>query len=317
MTSTSAADRLSRLLALVPWLMQHDGVTIDVAADHFAVTTEQLEKDLWLLIVCGLPGYGPDQLVDIQFWDDGIHVIDPQVLDRPLRLTEAEASAMTIAVHLLAQVPGLHDRDALVSLMAKLEDALGASEALPVVLDTLDETTLATVQEALRTRSALRIRYAGLASDMVTERVVRPIELVSSTTPLTLLAYCESAEANRMFRVDRILSVELLEDHLASTPQDSDVVGHVQDPQPNPPPEQALVMLDPQVRWAVDVYAMREAVTGPDGRTRAYLPYWDPRWVVRLALSMRGFLQVLEPVVLRTAVTKAAEEALAGYADAT
>jgi predicted DNA-binding transcriptional regulator YafY len=71
----SAADRLSRLLALVPWLIAHDGVTIAECADHFGVTPEQLEVDLWLLVVCGLPGYGPDQLVDIDFWDDGrIHV---------------------------------------------------------------------------------------------------------------------------------------------------------------------------------------------------------------------------------------------------
>ena len=91
MTETAGA-RLTRLLALVPWLMAHDGVTIDEAALHFGVTASDLERDLWLLVVSGLPGYGPDQLVDIDFWDDGvIHVRDPQTLDRPLRLTPDEA----------------------------------------------------------------------------------------------------------------------------------------------------------------------------------------------------------------------------------
>jgi proteasome accessory factor C len=65
MSTTTSAERLSRMLSLVPWLTSHDGVTIDDAARHFDVSPEQLEKDLWLLIVCGLPGYGPDQLVDI------------------------------------------------------------------------------------------------------------------------------------------------------------------------------------------------------------------------------------------------------------
>ena len=90
----SAQARLTRLLALVPWLVAHDGVTIRECAAHFGVTEEVLQEDLWQLVVCGLPGYGPDQLVDIQFWDDDdavrgdgvIRVVDPQTLDRPMRL---------------------------------------------------------------------------------------------------------------------------------------------------------------------------------------------------------------------------------------
>jgi len=42
----TAATRLSRLLALVPWLSAHRGVTIDEAAGHFAVSPDQLERDL-------------------------------------------------------------------------------------------------------------------------------------------------------------------------------------------------------------------------------------------------------------------------------
>ena len=59
MSAATSAERLSRMLSLVPWLIAHDGITIDEAARHFGVTPEQLEKDLWLLIVCGLPGSGP------------------------------------------------------------------------------------------------------------------------------------------------------------------------------------------------------------------------------------------------------------------
>ena len=111
----SSAARLSRLLALVPWLMVNDGITITEAATHFGVSPAQLEKDLWLLIVCGLPGHGPDQLVDIQFWDDGrIHVLDAQTMSAPLRLSGDEAVALLVALRLLAQIPGDHDRAALI-----------------------------------------------------------------------------------------------------------------------------------------------------------------------------------------------------------
>ena len=90
----TASARLSRLLSLVPWLRQHDGVSVAEAAAHFGVTPEELTQDLWLTVCCGLPGHGPDQLIDIQFWDEDatIHVIDPQTLERPLRFSPGEAS---------------------------------------------------------------------------------------------------------------------------------------------------------------------------------------------------------------------------------
>ena len=89
----TAASRLSRLLALVPWLTANPGVTVDEAAAHFDVSADQLEKDLFLLICTGRPGHFHDDLVDIQFWDEDrrITVLDPQSLDRPLRLSPLAA----------------------------------------------------------------------------------------------------------------------------------------------------------------------------------------------------------------------------------
>ena len=125
----AAPERLSRLLALVPWLSAHDGVTVSEAASHFGVTTEELVDDLNLLICSGLPGYGPEHLVDIQFWDEDeeIHVLDPQTLTAPMRLTPDEVTALLVGLRVLAQVPGDHDRDALVTATAKLERAGGGA----------------------------------------------------------------------------------------------------------------------------------------------------------------------------------------------
>ena len=49
--SESATERLTRLLALVPWLQANDGITIGEAARHFGVSAEQLSTDLWQIIV--------------------------------------------------------------------------------------------------------------------------------------------------------------------------------------------------------------------------------------------------------------------------
>ena len=65
----SAADRLSRLLALVPWLLAHQGVALGDAARHFAITEDQLVHDLELLFVCGTPGHLPDDLIEAEWTD--------------------------------------------------------------------------------------------------------------------------------------------------------------------------------------------------------------------------------------------------------
>jgi proteasome accessory factor C len=309
-SAQTASARLSRLLALVPWLMQHDGVSIDVAAAHFGVTSEQLEKDLWLLIVCGLPGYGPDQLVDIQFWDDGIHVIDPQVLDRPLRLTEAEATSLMLAVRLLAQIPGTHDREALITLTTKLEAALDLPGELAVVVEPTSSAVVLAVQQAMQQGSSLRIHYASAAADSITERVIHPRQFLVESAPPALLAYCELAGAMRTFRIDRIHQAQVNSD---VTPVDGEgsestaatLVGAQQ---------RAQLVLDADVRWAMDVYDMENPQPTEDGRLLVDVGYWDPRWVVRLVLGLRGAAEVVSPPALRQAVVVAAQQALAGYA---
>ena len=123
---TTSADRLPRLLALVPYLRTHPGAELAEVAAVFGVDVRQLNDDLNLLWVCGLPGGGPGDLIDFAFEGDTVSVIEAQTLDRPLRLTADEALALRVAARALADVPGLAERDALESAQAKLAIASGA-----------------------------------------------------------------------------------------------------------------------------------------------------------------------------------------------
>jgi proteasome accessory factor C len=84
--STGATERLSRLLALVPYLVSRQGVPLSAAAAEFGITEGQLVKDLELLFVCGTPGHLPDDLIDVD-WDDGhVFLTNADPIARPLRL---------------------------------------------------------------------------------------------------------------------------------------------------------------------------------------------------------------------------------------
>ena len=313
----TAADRLSRLLALVPWLIAHDGVTIAECAEHFDVTESQLEMDLWLLVVCGLPGYGPDQLVDIDFWDDGrIHVLDPQTLGRPLRLTGEEATTLLLALRMLAQLPGVGNREAVLSATAKLEAAATLAVAGQyVVIDvSVDPSVRDDVDRALREHRQLTIEYASATSDEVTTRTIQPTRLFTVDGVSYLEAHCLLAGALRTFRLDRVRASTVGDEYPAATP---DITAGSGGPQgPREPDRTATVLLEPSARWIIDVHrAVEDPARLDDGRTRAHLPLYSDEWAVRLVLSLRGAATVVEPPELAHAVAVAARAALAAYPD--
>jgi proteasome accessory factor C len=315
----TAATRLSRLLALVPWLSAHEGVTIDEAAAHFGVTPDQLQNDLWLLICTGRPGHQHGDLVDIQFWDeDGrITVVDAQTLDRPLRLSPDEAASLLVALRVLAQVPGPHDRAALAGATSKLEaaagEALSAADGVTVAVSTArDPEVSAAVTSALAGGRALHLTYVG-ALDERTERVVDPMRVLTLEGRTYLEAWCRRAEAVRTFRLDRIEAAVVL-DEPAVVPEDAapvDLGAGALRPEGAP----VTLALAPEVAWIAEEHPVESVTDLGDGRLEVVMPVADERWLVRLLLRLGPSVTVLDRPDLAERVQDEARLALAAYAD--
>jgi proteasome accessory factor C len=301
------------MLALVPWLLAHPDVTVAEAAHHFGVDEAQMEKDLYLLICSGLPGHMPDQLVDIQFWDEGGHitVVDPQVLTRPLRLNPDEAMCLLVGLRALLQIPGDHDRTAVVSAASKLEQvAGGAADAADRVAVDIDVSQAAAqpIADALAAGRALHVVYAGAGRDDVTERTVDPMQVLVVDGRTYLEAWCRRAEAVRTFRLDRILEVSVL-DEPSIPPKDRQetVLGSEGFAMIG---TEVLMELDGAARWVADVHPVEVMEDRPDGSMLVRLIVGDDRWLVRLALSLGGHGRVISPAHLVTLVRGAADRAL-------
>ena len=108
-----AASRLRRMLALVPWILAHPGATIVELARRFDVSEKEIEADLALLPMCGLPPYTADRLIDVWVADDGaVSIRLAEYFDRPLRLTPSEGVALLVVGRLeRGLVGGEHVRD--------------------------------------------------------------------------------------------------------------------------------------------------------------------------------------------------------------
>lgn len=317
---SGASDRLPRLLALVPYLRTHPGALIDDVAAEFGVSAQQLRDDLSLLFVCGLPGGAPGDLIDIEFEGETVTVLDPQTLDRPLRLTADEGQALVVAARTLADVPGLAERDALDRVIAKLEEALGerqpASElagGVEVALE-VEADVLATARAALDQHRRLHLRYLVEARDEVTDRDVDPMRLLSRDGRWYLEAWCHRVEAVRLFRLDRVVDLALLD--VPAAPPPEAVPRDLADGLFSPAPEDASVTLDlrPAARWVADYYPVESAEELSDAGLRIVLRAAELEWVVRLVLRLGGQGRVVAPDELVDAVRRRAEEALAAAA---
>ncbi len=312
-SGTGLGARMPRLLSLVPYLQAHPGVRVAQAAADFGVTEKQLRRDLELLWMCGLPGYGPGDLVDLSFAGDTVTVTEDAGMRRPLRLTTAEATALLVALRALTEVPGMVDGEVVRRAVAKIETAVGAADrpaGVAVTISAREEAATTAVRAALDNRRAMRIRYYTASRDVVGERTVDPMRLLLVEGRAYLEAWCRSAEAVRLFRLDRIDDVQELAEPAAPPPsaRPTDLSAGLF--RRAPEQREATLLLEPQARWVAEYYPVDGVVEHADGGAEIRMRYTDESWMVRLVLGLGGHAQLLWPPELRASVAERAELAL-------
>ncbi|HET8642771.1 MAG TPA: YafY family protein [Pseudonocardiaceae bacterium] len=315
MSGSAVTDRLPRLLALVPYLLARPGIRIDEAAADFGVSARQLRRDLELLWMCGLPGYGPGDLIDLSFDSNTVTVTFDAGMSRPLRLSAAEATALVVALRALADTPGMVDTDAVQRALAKIESAAGMAEpggqaGFVVGLATREEAAATAVRDALDHRRALRLRYYTASRDAVSDRTVDPMRLLLVEGRGYLEAWCRRAEGVRLFRLDRIDAVTVLDQPSNPPPhaRPTDVSAGLFRPAPDQ--RTAVLLLSPEAAWVAEYYPVDELTELPGGGARVRMRYADHDWMQRLLLGLGGEVTVEEPAELAAAVRHAATAAV-------
>lgn len=320
-----AKDQVARLLTLVPFLHARGQVRLDDAAAALGVPAAQLVKDLKVLLMCGLPGGYPDDLIDVDLdalegpeADGVIRVSNADYLARPLRLTPTEATAIIVALRALRNGAGDETRVVVDRALAKLETAAAEGTAAPRI-DPGDEPVaadLARLESRLRDAVArgrqVRLTYYVPSRDEESERTVDPRGVVSAHGFAYLDAWCHSAEAPRLFRLDRIHEATVLDLPVETPPEAPRDLGDGLFARAT---DTTLVTLalEPAARWVVEYYPVEEVRQLADGRLEVDLLVADERWLQRLLLRLAPHARVLAPPTFAQTFTDAARDALRLY----
>ncbi|MBB4856314.1 proteasome accessory factor C [Mycobacteroides chelonae] len=313
---TELSNRLTRLLNMVPYFQANPGISAADAAADLGVTTKQLMADLNQLWMCGLPGYGPGDLIDLSFSEESIEVTFSAGIDRPLRLTSPEATALLVALRALLDMPGTVDPEAARSAIAKIEEAAGAApaDAAPVPAPTVESAAVSAVRSAVRNRKALRIDYYSASRDALSERVVDPIRIAVVGDHSYLEAWCRASEGVRLFRFDRIERAEVLDQRAAPPAPAVQMATDTGLFEADPSLPAATVLVGPSASWVFDYFPMRPTGTQhADGSVEAAMTYASEDWMARLILGFGSAIRVLAPESLARRVRTDAAAALAAY----
>ncbi len=314
-----ASDRLVRMLGIVAYLERHEDVPVEQVAAQFGVTPEQVMADIDTLWVTGTPGYLPDDLIDFDAasYEQGVvRLTESRGMTRPLRLGPREGVALLTALRTLAALrPALDAERAAVldSVLAKVQAATGdAAAAVPVDVAVhvgAPPEVAATVGAALTGRRRLRLRYVD-ASDTVTERDVDPVRLVTQDDRTYLIAWSLTADAERMFRVDRIVEAAVLPERAEEHPVDPDAdVFH-----PGPGGDLVTVRLAGRARWVAEAVPVERTRDLADGSFEVELRVVQPAWLRHLLLQVAEDVVDVHPPEVARSAADAARAALDAYA---
>ncbi|MGD0554582.1 MAG: WYL domain-containing protein [Streptosporangiaceae bacterium] len=308
----TSAERLRRLLALVPYVVARKSVGLAETAAAFGMTERELVDDLNLVWCVELRSPDPYCPIDLSYEGGEITVMAAETIGRPLRLAVDEASAMLVALRMLSEVPG--DKSALTRLIGKLEAAAGEAATPSRAVTVLDVPDVSEeIRAAFESGKRLHISYYVSSRDEATERDVDPMRLLAVEGRTYLECWCRLAEGVRLFRLDRVLSVQVL-DVDVDVPTDAEPRDVDQGLfRPSSQDELVTLELGPGARWVQEYYPCESVDELGDGRLRVTLRTPDTRWVRRLALRLGEDGRVIAPSSLADAVRADAVAALALY----
>jgi proteasome accessory factor BC len=314
----SAAARVRRLLALVPWVLAHPEATVGEVSERFGIDRSTLLADLDLLFVSGLPPYGPGDLIEAWLDGDRIHIGLADYFSKAPRLTWREVVGLYLAGRALTGVPGLDEHGALERALKRLEAGLPAGqlarvhdlvERVSVDLegDQVERAHLATLTQAAAARRRVVLEYYTGSRDELTKRAVDPWVLFPTSGHWYLSGWCHRAGGERLFRLDRVLSVTPTGEEF-ELPAGFDPAEHRAVQRDVTPAEgtECVLALDREAEWLATTLPLLGSERLGDGRLAVRFSARELTWALRLVLRLAPAAVPLTPPELRALVAEAA-----------
>jgi len=307
----ATADRLNRILGMIPFLLQNQGVPLQELAQEFQVRPADLLRDLEALSHCSYGPFGSAEIMDAYLENDRVHLWTGEHFKRPLSFTPSEVLALRTAVSLmLAHTDARETRDltrAYRRIAGESEGGGTEARAFKGILGVepppaLSGEVFSTLERGVHEGRRVQIDYFTEHRGTVSERTISPYRMVCSDGQWYVVAYCARATDVRTFRVDHVRSAVLLGEHF-EVPEEFRLEEHfTQGIYVETEDDERIVVRyrPPAAQWVVE----EEGRGRPDKEGAVTLSYRtsSPRWLLQRVLSYGRAAEILEPLHLRDEV---------------
>ncbi len=327
----SPLERLRRVLTLIPLLQERQGMTVSEISRYLGVPPREVTEEIRdLVMMCGVPPYFPHNYIGFYLEGDRVFVRFADHFRRPVRLTLPEALSLTIALRALEGGVGGAGQafgTAAQGLLRKVREVLAPEEAetlraaekrivAPRAASAPAAARLHALRDAMGRLLRVRIVYFTAHRGALTDRIVEPWGLVEQGGDWYCVAFDSVRRRAVPFRVDRIRSVELL-DESYEVPETFDAARWRSPEMYRPTGEETTV----RIRFGAEVARFireqsdpRDLEEGPDGSVVRRLRSASIEWVVQYVLRHAPHAEVLEPAEVRAAVAETCAAVVGGKA---
>ena len=298
----SASNRALRAMDLIPYVVENPGVSTSELAQKFSVTVKQIEEDLSLIFMCGLPGYTPYDLIDLVFEDGIVSVIDPQVLTKPRNFSKAEHVAIVLGLEILKNLAGdKPDYQLKISqVLSKLNKSVPNIEVL--LKNKQSFQYFQVINQAIKLNRSLQIVYNSESKDEQKMRSVIPVRMFLQNAQVYLVAHDPDSGIEKVFKLSNLTACELGD--IVKIP--SSIV-HEES-------FKVEILVDDKHRMFIErnssiIVEQRQIV----GATKATIKVQSMDWIKRAVVSNAPGIQVISPPDLPSWVKETASKMISLY----
>lgn len=315
------ANTATRLLNLIMLLQREPNSPASRLAEALDVSVRTVQRYITMLEEMGVPVYA-------ERGSQGGYSLVRGYRMPPLVLSPEEAVAVSLGTSAMSVLWGNLFRTSAQSAMSKIANVLPEEQlrevrwaqdslltrGLPRTNPGVDEPLLEALYQASRRCQQVDIVYQGRGREQAEARRINPYALIYSWGQQYCVAYCHLRGAMRSFRVDRMLSLQPLEEHFTK-PDDFDPNEYLNQDADDRPMIRVRLLFAPQYAELARDYACcwDSTETRADGSLVAEYLTADLDMARCRVMSFAPKATVLEPPELIANIQQAAQAVLEQY----
>lgn len=293
----------SRLFKIVYYLLDKGQATATELAEKFEVSVRTIYRDIDALSGAGVPVYTETGR------NGGIHLMKNFVLDKAL-LSEEERQEILTALQSINITQNISGSQTLQKLSAIFN--LSSENWLEVDFSRwgnrgTDNEKFELLKSAIIHRKCVRITYAN-SYGTISERIVHPLKMSYKSMSWYLKAYCTEKQDYRIFKLTRIVDLEVLADVFckSSFPESQEVPGQAY--------ITIVLRFSQNMSYRVyDEFDNTRVNKKENGDLIVSVEMPEDEWLIGYLLSFGTQVDIIEPAYLRKMVAEQAKKIYEKY----